>query len=280
MNAYIRLMRLNKPIGTYLLLWPTYWALFLSAKGWPDIDLLIIFTLGVLVMRSAGCVINDYADRNIDQNIARTKDRPLITGEVSSKAALRLFVFLLIIAFGLVLLTNALTIKLSLIALALATLYPFTKRWTHLPQVVLGIAFGMSVPMAFSAQTGTIPVSAGWIFLATILWTLIYDTFYAMADRDEDIKIGVKSTAILFEKYDQIFITFLQILLIIVFVVIGNLFNLGSIYYFSLVIILIFMIYHQFLMKKRQKELFFKAFLNNNFIGMTAFIGIFLSVVI
>lgn len=280
MNAYIRLMRLNKPIGTYLLLWPTYWALFLSAKGWPDIDLLIIFTLGVLVMRSAGCVINDYADRNIDQNIARTKDRPLITGEVSPKAALRLFVFLLIIAFGLVLLTNALTIQLSLIALALATLYPFTKRWTHLPQVVLGLAFGMSVPMAFSAQTGSIPVSAGWIFLATIVWTLIYDTFYAMADRDEDIKIGVKSTAILFEKYDQIFITFLQILLIIVFVVIGNLFNLGSIYYFSLVIILIFMIYHQFLMKKRQKELFFKAFLNNNFIGMTAFIGIFLSVVI
>ena len=280
MNAYIRLMRLNKPIGTYLLLWPTYWALFLSAKGWPDIDLLIIFTLGVLVMRSAGCVINDYADRNIDQNIARTKDRPLITGEVSPKSALRLFVFLLIIAFGLVLLTNALTIKLSLIALALATLYPFTKRWTHLPQVVLGVAFGMSVPMAFSAQTGSIPLSAGWIFLATILWTLIYDTFYAMADRDEDIKIGVKSTAILFEKYDQIFITFLQILLIIVFVVIGNLFDLGSIYYFSLVIILIFMIYHQFLMKKRQKELFFKAFLNNNFIGMTAFIGIFLSVVI
>ena len=280
MNAYIRLMRLNKPIGTYLLLWPTYWALFLSAKGWPDIDLLIIFTLGVLVMRSAGCVINDYADRNIDQNIARTKDRPLITGEVSPKSALRLFVFLLIIAFGLVLLTNALTIKLSLIALALATLYPFTKRWTHLPQVVLGVAFGMSVPMAFSAQTGSIPLSAGWIFLATIVWTLIYDTFYAMADRDEDIKIGVKSTAILFEKYDQIFITFLQILLIIVFVVIGNLFDLGPIYYFSLVIILIFMIYHQLLMKKRQKELFFKAFLNNNFIGMTAFIGIFLSVVI
>jgi 4-hydroxybenzoate polyprenyltransferase len=280
MNAYMRLMRLNKPIGTYLLLWPTYWALFLSAKGWPDIDLLIIFTLGVLVMRSAGCVINDYADRNIDQNIARTKDRPLITGEVSPKSALRLFVFLLIIAFGLVLLTNALTIKLSLIALALATLYPFTKRWTHLPQVVLGVAFGMSVPMAFSAQTGSIPLYAGWIFLATIVWTLIYDTFYAMADRDEDIKIGVKSTAILFEKYDQIFITFLQIILIIVFVVIGNLFDLGSIYYFSLVIILIFMIYHQFLMKKRQKELFFKAFLNNNFIGMTAFIGIFLSVVI
>lgn len=280
MNAYIRLMRLNKPIGTYLLLWPTYWALFLSAEGWPDIDLLIIFTLGVLVMRSAGCVINDYADRNIDQNIARTKDRPLITGEVSPKAALRLFVFLLIIAFGLVLLTNALTIQLSLIALALATLYPFTKRWTHLPQVVLGLAFGMSVPMAFSAQTGSIPVSAGWIFLATIVWTLIYDTFYAMADRDEDIKIGLKSTAILFAKYDQIFIAFLQILLIIVFVVIGNLFDLGSIYYFSLVIILIFMIYHQFLMKKRQKELFFKAFLNNNFIGMTAFIGIFLSVVI
>tara|TARA_B110000305_G_scaffold87134_1_gene98116 strand:- start:81 stop:923 length:843 start_codon:yes stop_codon:yes gene_type:complete len=279
MNVYIRLMRLNRPIGIYLLLWPTYWALFLSAGGWPDFDLLIIFTLGVLVMRSAGCVINDYADRKIDQHITRTKGRPIITGEVTPKAALWLFVLLLLIAFALVLLTNTLTIQLSLVALALATIYPFTKRWTHMPQLVLGAAFGMSVLMAFSAQTGAIPSSAFWIFLATVVWTLIYDTFYAMADRDEDIVVGVKSTAIFFEKYDQIFITFLQILLLILLLLIGKIFDLKSIYDLSLIIILTFMIYHQFLMRKRQKTLYLKAFINNNYIGMTVFIGIFLSTV-
>ena len=280
MNAYFRLMRLNKPIGIYLLLWPTYWALFLSAGGWPDIDLLIIFTFGVIITRSAGCVINDYADREIDKHIARTRDRPITTGEISPKAALLVFFALGLAAFALVLLTNALTIKISFIALALAVLYPFTKRWTNLPQLILGLAFAMSVPMAFSAQTGTVPVSAGWIFLATLLWTLIYDTFYAMADRDEDLKIGVKSTAILFAKYDQIFITLLQVLLMIVFIKIGNLFDLGAFYDISLIIILFFMIYHQFLIKKRQKMDYFKAFINNHFIGMTVFFGIFLSIAI
>jgi len=280
MNAYFRLMRLNKPIGIYLLLWPTYWALFLSAGGWPDIDLLIIFTFGVIITRSAGCVINDYADREIDKHIARTRDRPLTTGEISPKAALLLFFALGLAAFALVLLTNTLTIKISFIALALAVLYPFTKRWTNLPQLILGLAFAMSVPMAFSAQTGTVPASAGWIFLATVLWTLIYDTLYAMADRDEDIKIGVKSTAILFAEYDQIFITLLQILLMIVFIKIGNLFDLGAFYDISLIIILLFMIYHQFLIKKRQKMDYFKAFINNHFIGMTVFFGIFLSIAI
>jgi len=280
MNAYFRLMRLNKPIGIYLLLWPTYWALFLSAGGWPDIDLLIIFTFGVIITRSAGCVINDYADREIDKHIARTRDRPITAGEISPKAALLLFFVLGFIAFALVLLTNTLTIKISFIALALAVLYPFTKRWTNLPQLILGLAFAMSVPMAFSAQTGTVPASAGWIFLATVLWTLIYDTLYAMADRDEDIKIGVKSTAILFAKYDQIFITLLQILLMIVFIKIGNLFDLGAFYDISLIIILLFMIYHQFLIKKRQKTDYFKAFINNHFIGMTVFFGIFLSIAI
>jgi len=280
MNAYFRLMRLNKPIGIYLLLWPTYWALFLSAGGWPDIDLLIIFTFGVIITRSAGCVINDYADREIDKHIARTRDRPITTGEISPKAALLLFIALGLIAFALVLLTNTLTIKISFIALALTALYPFTKRWTNLPQLILGLAFAMSVPMAFSAQTGTVPASAGWIFLATVLWTLIYDTLYAMADRDEDLKIGVKSTAILFAKYDQIFITLLQVLLMIVFVKIGNLFDLGTFYDVSLIIILMFMIYHQFLIKKRQKMDYFKAFINNHFIGMTVFFGIFLSVAI
>ena len=279
MNAYIRLMRLDKPIGSLLLLWPTYWALFLSADGWPDLDILIIFTLGVFIMRTAGCVINDFADRKIDKHIVRTQQRPLATGEISSNSALVLFGLLLLIALGLVLQTNILTIKLSLIAVLLATLYPFTKRWTNLPQLVLGAAFGMSVPMAFSAQTGVVPLTAWLVFIATLVWTLIYDTFYAMADRDEDLKIGVKSTAILFAKYDQIIITLLQILLIIVFVLIGNTFDLGLIYDFSLVIIAFFMIYHQFLLKKRQKEEYFKAFINNNFIGMTVFLGIFLSVV-
>ena len=279
MNAYIRLMRLDKPIGSLLLLWPTYWALFLSADGWPDLDILVIFTLGVFIMRTAGCVINDFADRKIDKHIVRTQGRPLATGEISSNSALVLFGLLLLVALGLVLQTNLLTIKLSLIALLLATLYPFTKRWTNLPQLVLGAAFGMSVPMAFSAQTGVIPLTAWLVFIATLVWTLIYDTFYAMADRDEDLKIGVKSTAILFAKYDQIIITLLQILLIIVFILIGNTFDLGLIYDFSLVIIAFFMIYHQFLLKKRQKEEYFKAFINNNFIGMTVFLGIFLSVV-
>ena len=280
MNAYIRLMRLDKPIGSLLLLWPTYWALFLSADGWPDLDILFIFTSGVFIMRTAGCVINDFADRKIDKHIERTQGRPLATGEISSNSALVLFGLLLLIALGLVLQTNILTIKLSLIAVLLATLYPFTKRWTNLPQLVLGAAFGMSVPMAFSAQTGVVPLTAWLVFIATLVWTLIYDTFYAMADRDEDLKIGVKSTAILFAKYDQIIITLLQILLIIVLILIGNVFDLGLIYDFSLVIISFFMIYHQFLLKKRQKEEYFKAFLNNNFIGMTAFLGIFLSVII
>ena len=280
MNVYFRLMRFNKPIGIYLLLWPTYWALFLSAGGWPDIDLLIIFTFGVIITRSAGCVINDYADREIDKHITRTRDRPITTGEISLKAALLLFIALGLIAFALVLLTNTLTIKISFIAIALAVLYPFTKRWTNLPQLILGLAFAMSVPMAFSAQTGTVPASAGWIFLATILWTLIYDTLYAMADREEDLKIGVKSTAILFAKYDQIFITLLQILLMIVFIKIGNLFDLGAFYDISLIIILIFMIYHQLLIKKGKKSDYFKAFINNHYIGMTLFSGIFLSTAI
>ena len=280
MNAYLRLMRLNKPIGIYLLLWPTYWALFLSAGGWPEIDLLIIFTFGVIITRSAGCVINDYADREIDKHIARTRDRPIAAGEISPKAALLLFFALGLAAFALVLLTNTLTIKISFIAIALTIVYPFTKRWTNLPQLILGLAFAMSVPMAFSAQTGTVPASAGWIILATVFWTLIYDTLYAMSDRDEDLKIGVKSTAILFAKYDQIFITLLQILLMLVFIKIGNLFDLGFFYNISLIIILFFMIYHQFLIRKRQKIDYFKAFINNHFIGMTLFLGIFLSITI
>mgnify|MGYP000002160365 CR=1 FL=1 len=277
MSAYFRLMRLDKPVGIYLLLWPTYWALFLAAGGWPDIDLLVIFTLGVIVMRSAGCVINDYADREIDKHVKRTQDRPITSGEVSPKNALLLFFVLVLAAFGLVLLTNALTIQLSFVALVLASLYPFSKRCMQLPQFVLGLAFGMSVLMAFSAQTGDVPVQAYWIFAANIVWTLIYDTIYAMADREEDLKIGVKSTAILFAKYDRIIIGILQVLLLLIFLKIGKLFDLGLFYQLSTLIISILMIYHQFLIKNRQKTACFKAFLHNHYLGLTLFAGILVS---
>jgi len=276
-SAYFRLMRLDKPVGIYLLLWPTYWALFLAAGGWPDVDLLVIFTLGVIVMRSAGCIINDYADREIDKHVERTQNRPIASGEVSSKSALLLFFVLILSAFGLVLLTNTLTIQLSFVAVALAALYPFTKRCIQLPQFVLGLAFGMSVLMAFSAQRGEVPVEAYWLFAANIVWTLIYDTMYAMADREEDLKIGVKSTAILFAKYDRIIIGILQILLLVVFLKIGNLFDLGLFYQLSALIISILMIYHQFLIKNRQKTACFKAFLHNHYIGMALFAGILAS---
>jgi 4-hydroxybenzoate polyprenyltransferase len=277
MNAYFRLMRLDKPVGIYLLLWPTYWALFLAAGGWPDVDLLIIFTVGVIVMRSAGCVINDYADRDIDKHIKRTQNRPITSGEVSPKSALLLFFVLILVAFGLVLMTNTLTVQLSFVAVALAALYPFTKRCIQLPQFVLGLAFGMSVLMAFSAQTGGVPLEAYWVFAANIVWTLIYDTMYAMADRDEDLEIGVKSTAILFAKYDRIIIGILQVLLLLIFLKIGNLFDLGLFYQLSALIISILMIYHQFLIKNRQKTACFKAFLHNHYIGLTLFAGILAS---
>jgi 4-hydroxybenzoate polyprenyltransferase len=277
MNAYFLLMRLDKPVGIYLLLWPTYWALFLAAGGWPDVDLLIIFTVGVIVMRSAGCVINDYADRDIDKHIKRTQNRPITSGEVSPKSALLLFFVLILVAFGLVLMTNTLTVQLSFVAVALAALYPFTKRCIQLPQFVLGLAFGMSVLMAFSAQTGGVPLEAYWVFAANIVWTLIYDTMYAMADRDEDLEIGVKSTAILFAKYDRIIIGILQVLLLLIFLKIGNLFDLGLFYQLSALIISILMIYHQFLIKNRQKTACFKAFLHNHYIGLTLFAGILAS---
>ena len=280
MNSYFRLMRFDRPIGIYFLLWPTYWALFLAADGLPDTNLLIIFTLGVIVMRSAGCVVNDYADQEIDKHIKRTENRPITAGEVSPKSALVLFFALIALAFGLVALTNALTIQLSFVALALASLYPFTKRYTQLPQFALGLAFGVSVLMAFSAQTGGVPVEAYWIFAANIIWTIIYDTIYAMADREEDLKIGVKSSAILFAKYDRIIIAILQILLLLIFLRIGNLFDLGAFYYIAILIISMLMLYHQFLIKKREKTEFFKAFLNNHYIGLTLLAGILASLLL
>jgi len=274
MSPYFRLMRLDKPIGIYLLLWPTLWALFLAADGWPRIELLVIFILGVSIMRSAGCVINDYADRKIDKLIKRTQYRPITSGEISAKSALVLFFVLMSAAFGLVLMTNELTIQLAFIAAGLATLYPFTKRWTHLPQLVLGLAFAMSVPMAFSATNGSVPNGAWWVFSAAVIWTVIYDTMYAMADREEDLKIGVKSTAILFDKFDKLIIGLLQICLLLVLIKIAEFFNLGVFYDISLILSAFLMIYHQNMIKNREKTACFRAFLHNNFIGMVVFVGI------
>jgi len=273
-NAYFRLMRLDKPIGIYLLLWPTLWALFLAKRGFPDIDLLIIFTLGVILMRSAGCVINDFADREIDKFVMRTKDRPLTSGEVSEKGALILFSFLILMSFGLVLMTNFLTVQLSIVAVFLATLYPFVKRWSNLPQFVLGSAFAMSIPMAFSASLGFVPSNAWWIFLASILWTIVYDTIYAMSDRDDDIKIGVKSTAILFGKYDRLIIGLFQVLFTATLFVIADSFQLGLFFKISIFLSVLIMVYHQYLIKDREKSKCFKVFLNNHNIGAILFFGL------
>ncbi|MBT3195046.1 MAG: 4-hydroxybenzoate octaprenyltransferase [Candidatus Ruthia sp.] len=280
MSVYFRLMRLDKPIGIYLLLWPALWALFLAQGGFPDIKLLIIFVLGVTIMRSAGCVINDYADRKIDKLIERTQNRPITSGEISAKSALVLFFVLMAIAFGLVLMTNNLTIQLAFIAAGLATLYPFTKRWTHLPQFVLGLAFAMSVPMAFAATNGNIADGAWWIFAATVIWTVIYDTMYAMADREEDLKIGVKSSAVLFAKFDKLIIGLLQICLLLVLLKISEIFNLDVFYDISLILSAFLMIYHQKMIKNREKIACFRAFLHNNFIGMIIFAGIALSLMV
>jgi len=276
-NAYFRLMRLDKPIGIYLLLWPTLWALFLAKRGIPDMDLLIIFTLGVILMRSAGCVINDFADRKIDKFVMRTKDRPLTSGEVSEKGALILFSFLILMSFGLVLMTNFLTVQLSIVAVFLATLYPFVKRWSNLPQFVLGSAFAMSVPMAFSATLDEVPFSAWLVFLATVIWTVIYDTIYAMVDREDDLKINVKSTAILFGKYDLIIIFLLHLLLIVILVMISQEFQLGNYFNMAIVITTLLMFYHQHLIKDRDRANCFKAFLNNHYIGIVILLGIVLS---
>ncbi len=277
-GAYLRLMRLDNPIGIYLLLWPPLWALFLAAEGVPDLKLLLIFVLGVVLMRSAGCVINDYADRHIDKLIERTKHRPITSGEINHKSALKLFVFLIVLAFILVLLTNYLTMQLAIIAALLAILYPFTKRWTNLPQFVLGLAFAMSVPMAFSATLNIIPIIAWYVFATTIIWTVIYDTMYSMADREEDLKIGIKSTAILFAKFDRLIIGILQIGLLLILIKISDVFNLTILYDISLVLVALLMIYHQFLIRNRNKSNCFHGFLHNNYIGMVIFAGIALSV--
>ncbi len=273
-GAYARLMRINKPIGTLLLLWPTLWALWLAAEGMPRWDLLVIFTLGVFLMRSAGCVINDFADRKIDGHVARTRERPLATGEVTAKQALLLFALLCLLAFGLVLLTNPLTIKLSLGGLALAFCYPFTKRFTQLPQVVLGAAFAWSIPMAFAAQKGELSQTIWLVYIAVVLWTLVYDTFYAMVDRDDDLRIGVKSTAILFGEQDRAITAFLQVLTLVALVLVGRRFELTTPYFISLGFAAALFAYQQWLIRYRERNACFKAFLNNNWVGLVVFLGV------
>ncbi len=278
--GYYQLMRLDKPIGTLLLLYPTLWALFLATDGTPSILLLSIFIIGVIIMRAAGCVINDYADRNFDGKVKRTLQRPLITGLVTEKEARILFIILLAMAFLLVLLLNKTTILLSFVAAGLVIIYPFMKRYTHIPQLILGMAFGWSVPMAFSAVNETLPLECWILFFANLVWTIAYDTQYAMVDRDDDLKIGVKSTAILFGKYDNKIIVLLQILSLLLFITLGIIKSFSSIYYLSLVLPISLFVYQYQLTKKRAREMCFKAFLNNNYVGFCLFSTILVGIYI
>lgn len=273
---YVELTRFNRPIGSYLLLWPTFWALWIAADGIPDWQLLVIFTLGVFLTRSAGCVINDFADRDFDGHVKRTAQRPLATGRISSKEALMLFAALMLVAFALVLLTNPLTIMMSFGGLFLAALYPFMKRHTHLPQVVLGAAFGWSIPMAFTAVQNDIPTVAWLIYLAKLMWTIAYDTMYAMVDRDDDLNIGVKSTAILFGDLDKAIIGALQVFTLVILVLVGLQLSLSPVYYLGLAVAAGLFIYQQYLIRNRERDPCFKAFLNNHYAGLVIFIGIFL----
>ena len=277
LKQYYYLTRLDRPIGIYLLLWPMLWALFIASHGKPDLLVLFVFVSGVVLMRSAGCVINDFADRKIDPLIERTKLRPIASGKVSSREALWLFAGLSLVAFMLVLLTNKLTVLLSIGGLLLAAIYPFMKRYTNLPQLVLGMAFAWSVPMAFAAQTGEVPRIAWLIYAVTVVWTVIYDTLYAMADREEDLKIGVKSTAILFGDADRVMLFTLQILMFFGLYLLGQKTGMASPYYVALVVAMGFAGYQQYLIREREPAKCFTAFLNNSWLGAVIFIGVLLS---
>jgi 4-hydroxybenzoate polyprenyltransferase len=272
---YLALIRFNRPIGTYLLLWPTLWALWFAAEGMPDLKILLIFVLGVFVMRSAGCAINAFADRHIDGKVKRSKDRPLATGKITPKEALMVFAVLALTAFILVLQLNLATILLSTIALLLAASYPFMKRYHSLPQVHLGAAFAWAVPMAFTAITDEAPPLIAWlIYLTTMLWTTAYDTMYGMVDRDDDLKLGMKSSAILFADKDKLIVGVLQALTLILLMLIGYLAARGWIYYLGIASATGFFIYQQQLIKDREPHACFQAFLNNHWLGMVVFIGL------
>lgn len=276
LDGYIRLIRLDKPIGILLLLWPALWALWLAGDGAPRWEVVLVFILGVALMRSAGCAINDYADRHIDGHVTRTCGRPLATGLVSPREAVWIFVLLSLTAFGLVLLLSWETVLMSVVALLLASLYPFMKRYTHLPQLVLGMAFGWAIPMAYMALTGSLPTITWVLYLAAVVWALIYDTEYAMVDREDDLRIGVKSTAILFGDYDRMIIGILQLLMIVLLVLAGQLAGLGLPYYAGLLLAGLLFMRQQYLIRTRDPGGCFSAFLNNNCVGMVIFFGLLL----
>ncbi|WP_425428602.1 4-hydroxybenzoate octaprenyltransferase [Brenneria roseae] len=274
--AYCRLMRIDKPIGSLLLLWPTLWALWMAGRGIPEPWVLFVFVAGVFLMRAAGCVINDYADRHFDGHVKRTASRPLPSGMVSEQAAKVLFVMLVLLAFSLVLTLNRMTIWLSVAGLALAWVYPFMKRVSHLPQFVLGAAFGWSIPMAYAAVSETLPLTCWLMFLAYICWTVAYDTQYAMVDRDDDLKIGIKSTAILFGRFDTLIIGLLQLGTLLLMAALGYLTSLGPVFYASLLVATGLFVYQQRLIAGRERDACFKAFKNNNYVGMALFAGVIL----
>lgn len=275
--AFHRLMRTDKPIGALLLLWPTLWALWVATPGLPPLWILAVFVAGVWLMRAAGCVVNDYADRKFDGHVKRTANRPLPSGAVTEKEARNLFVGLVLLSFLLVLTLNIMTIMLSVAALALAWVYPFMKRYTHLPQVVLGAAFGWSIPMAFAAVSESVPLSCWLLFIANICWAVAYDTQYAMVDRDDDIKIGIKSTAILFGRYDTLIIGILQVVVMGIMATVGWLNGLGAAFYVSILVAGGLFVYQQKLIAGREREACFRAFMNNNYVGLALFIGLVFS---
>ena len=272
---YAKLVRLDKPIGTLLLLWPTLWALWIAADGQPSSTLILIFSLGTLLMRSAGCAINDYADRDFDLHVERTQNRPLTSGKISTKEALAVAGVLALLAFLLVLQTNALTIALSFPALVIAASYPYTKRFFAIPQAYLGVAFGFGIPMAFAAQTGVVPALAWIMLLANIFWAIAYDTEYAMVDRNDDVKLGLNTSAILFANYDVVAVMISYALMIGIMAIIGITRGFGWIYYLGLAIAASMMGYHYFLIRNRDRAGCFQAFRHNNWVGGAIFAGIF-----
>ena len=274
LRLYAELIRFDKPIGVYLLLWPTLWALAIAGEGAPDLWVLLVFVVGVFLMRSAGCAINDYADRDIDRHVVRTKDRPLTSGRISEKEVLLVFIVLGLLAFLLVLSLNQFTIWLSIGGLLLAASYPFMKRLHYLPQVHLGAAFGWAVPMAFAAQTGSLPKQAWLLYVATLVWTVAYDTMYSMVDREDDLKIGIKSTAILFGEYDRAIIGLFQGLFILTLWLTGRELGFSAIYFYALGLAILFLSYEQFLIVYRVPENCFRAFLHNHWVGAIVFFGI------
>lgn len=276
LHNYLLLMRMDKPVGIWLLLWPTLWALWLSGRGHPDGGVFIVFVIGVIVMRAAGCVLNDFADRNIDPYVERTRHRPIPSGAVAPAEALGLFVALALVAIGLATMLNSQAQLLAGVAAALTIIYPFIKRYLSVPQFFLGAAFGWAVPMAFAAQTGQTPQLAWLTFTAALVWATIYDTFYAMVDREDDLKIGVKSTAILFGDADLFVVGALQVIMLMALIFMGNMAELGPWYFASLVVAALMMAWHLWLARNRDRDGCLKAFLHNHYVGLTVFVGIVL----